>query len=86
LNQEGGKFQANKWHHLFVSFVHVSQNLVIKNGQKLHMFKQQNQGNYNKHKLISSGERPTRSTKTKWGIIKHYAFKLVSFLRSFSFE
>jgi hypothetical protein len=45
-----------------------------------------NQSNYNKHKLIISGERPTRSMKTKWGIIKHYAFKLMGFLRSISFK
>jgi len=57
--------------------LHVSQDLVTINGQKLATFWNKVQQHYNKNRTPTCVERPTKSLETKWGTIKHNVSKFV---------
>jgi len=58
-------------------FFHVSQDLVINNGQKSVMFWDRLQNHFNELHPISCAPKFVRSLETKWGIINHDVAKFI---------
>jgi hypothetical protein len=64
---EGKNFIIEKKCQLCVSFLHINQDLKIRNGKKINTFWDRMSKYYNKNKPICGIEQLTRSLKTKWG-------------------
>jgi len=58
-------------HHFGYSFLHISQDLIIRNGNKSSTFWDKFVNHYNKHHLITRTKRITRLFEKKLGTIKH---------------
>ncbi len=55
--------------------LHVSQDLITRNGQKNQVFWEQIVVHYNNNCPTFYGEHPARSLEIKWGLIKHEVAK-----------
>ncbi len=60
---------------LCISFIHILQDLMIGNGQKLTTFWERVHFHYNANWPQTCVKKLTRSLETKWGIIKHNVAK-----------
>jgi hypothetical protein len=60
---------------LCINFLHILQDPMIGNGQKLTVFWERVHFHYNANWLQACVKKPTRSLETKWGIIKHNVAK-----------
>ena len=59
------------------SFLCISQDPVIGNGQRSGTFWERVAEHYNQNRPTTGGERPARSLETKWGSMKHDVVKFV---------
>jgi hypothetical protein len=75
--RKGKKIVVDDERHLSCSFLHVSQDSMIKNEQNSATFWDQVQNYFNKSRPTSCAARFVLSFETKWGIIKHDVAKFV---------
>ncbi|XP_024358606.1 uncharacterized protein [Physcomitrium patens] len=76
-NRKGKNFVAAEETQLCRSFLFISQEPSIENGQKSVGFWHRVQVHFNVNRPVGCGERPARSLETKWGIIKHDVAKFI---------
>jgi len=62
---------------LCCSFLHISQDSMIENGQKSTTFWDWVHNHFNESHLTSCAPRYARSLETKWGIIQHDVAKFI---------
>ena len=72
---KGRNFTADEECQLCKSFLHVSQDPRVGNGQKNATFWVRNTSHFNN--VAPSGKRPERSLESKWSSIKHDVSKFV---------
>jgi hypothetical protein len=75
--RKGKKIIVVQEQQLCCSFLHISQDSMIENGQKSTTFWDWVQNHFNNLRLVGCAPRFARSVETKWGIIKHDVAKFV---------
>jgi hypothetical protein len=64
-------FSIDKEQQLSKSFLYISHDPIIGNGQRSTAFWERILKHYNNHRPTGCDARPSRSLETKWGLIKH---------------
>jgi hypothetical protein len=75
--RKGIFFVVDEERQLCCSFLHESQDSVIRNQQKFATFWDRMQNHFNESRFASCAPRFALSLETKWGIIKHDIAKFV---------
>jgi len=69
--RKGKKIVVKEEKQVCRSILHVSQDLITRNGQKNQAFWEWITMHYNNNRPALCKERPAQSLETKWGLIKH---------------
>lgn len=75
--RKGKNFSSEEERQVCRSFLQITQDPVVGNGQRSKAFWERVGVHYNRNRPAGGGERPARSLETKWGIIKHDVAKFV---------
>ena len=80
--RKGKKISQDEERQLCRSVLHVSQDLVVGNGQRATTFWERITKHYQENRPRGCAERPSRSLETKWGVIKHDVSKFYGVYKS----
>jgi hypothetical protein len=75
--QKEKNFSSNEEWQVCCSILHISQDQIARNSQRREAFWDQIVTQYNRNRPIRRRERPERSLKSNWRIIKHNIAKFM---------